>query len=224
MIETLLIVDLETQGLDPALHRVIEIGCVLWSVRHVCVIAAWSDLVQQDSNEAESVNRISTGSLALGLPHAAAIVRLRNFVARADVLVAHQAEFDASFLPDLNKPFVCSKYDIVWPLSKIGDSLVFLALAHGVPATRSHRALTDCLLLAHTFEAVARSGVDVSELMRLAMRPKARFIVAERDFDEARNNLARDNGFRFDWDKRVWRRTMARDDVAELPFAVVEEA
>ena len=32
-IETILIVDTETQGLDPQKHRVLEIGAVWWSVR-----------------------------------------------------------------------------------------------------------------------------------------------------------------------------------------------
>jgi DNA polymerase III epsilon subunit-like protein len=223
-VENLLIIDLETQGLDPAVHKIVEIGCVLWSVRHTCVVAAWSDLVAQETNEAQPINRISPEATRLGLPHAAAIVRLRNFVSRADVLVAHRAEFDAGFLPaDLGRPWVCSKFDIPWPSSKIGESLVFVALAHGVPVTRNHRALSDCLLLAHTFEAVERSGVSVSDLMALAMRPKSRFVVAARGFDEARNKLARDNGFQFDRGKKVWHRTMARDDVEALPFDVVEE-
>lgn len=225
MMDVLAIIDTETQGLDPAVHKIVEIGVVLWSIRHSCVVAAWSDLVHAETNEAESINRISAQATQLGLSHAASIARLRNFVARADVLVAHKAEFDASFLPaDLSKPWVCSKYDIKWPCSKLGESLVYVALAHGVAVTQSHRALADCLTLAHIFEAVARMGYSIADLMALAMRPKARFVVATRGFDEARNKLARENGFQFDREKKVWHRTMARDDVEALPFDVVEEA
>ena len=213
--ETLALIDVETQGLDPAQHKVIEIGCVLWSVRYACVIAAWSDLVQQESNEAEVTNRIPATALQLGLTQDSALTRLRNFVARADLLVAHRAEFDASFLPELGKPWVCSKFDIQWPGSKVGDGLVYVALALGVAVTTAHRALSDCLLLARIFEAAYQNGADIPALLQRAMRPKATFRGMQR-FDE--NQLAKDAGFQWDGTKKIRTRRMAIEDAAALPF------
>lgn len=217
-LETIAIIDTETSGLDPANDHVIEIGCVLWSIRWACVIATWSDLVQQSSNEAESVNNIPTGALDLGLVFHAAISRLRAFTARADVIVAHRAEFDSGFLPDIGKPWVCSKFDIEWPASKPGEGLAYVALAHGVPVTETHRALTDCLLLARVFEAAHRHhGADIRALLARAMRPRGLF-QALTSYEE--REMTKAAGFQWDPATKMWTRRIALDDVGALPFKV----
>lgn len=42
VIETVLIVDVETTGLDPKIDRICEVGAVLYSLNHQCVIATHS--------------------------------------------------------------------------------------------------------------------------------------------------------------------------------------
>jgi DNA polymerase-3 subunit epsilon len=216
--KTLAIIDSETTGIDPAKDNVIEIGCVLYSIEHRSVISTWSDLVQHTSNEAEAINKIPPATLPLGLPFITAMEILHSFVARADAIVAHRAEFDSAFLPGLKKPWVCSKFDVEWPQSKVGDSLVFVALAHDVPVTGAHRALTDCLLLARIFENAAKNfGADIQALLVKAMRPKALF-QAMTSYDE--REMTKQAGFQWDPAAKRWTRKMAIADVEALPFKV----
>ena len=52
----ILIVDVETTGVDAAKDRVIELGFVLWSVEHRCILEAYSSLISHHENPAEAVN------------------------------------------------------------------------------------------------------------------------------------------------------------------------
>ena len=211
-IETILIVDTETQGFDPQKHRVLEIGAVWWSVRFRTILAAWSELCQAPDNPAEHVNRIPAAALTYGLTFEQAIEGLKSRASRADAIVAHRASFDSSFVPDLGKPWICSKFDVPWPRSAPGDGLAYVAIAHDVPIVSAHRALADCLLLARCFEAVD----DVPGLLALAMRPRATFraIVSYDD-----RELAKKAGFRWQPEKKWWiRERLAIEDAALLPF------
>jgi len=219
-VDMIAIVDTETQGLDASVHSTIEVACVLWSVRAGSTIEAWSTLLEADENPAEPINRISTTALSMGMARTEAFARLLLMVERADIWMAHRAAFDASFLPDMPRPVVCSKFDIEWPRSKAGASLVEVALAHDVPVHANHRALTDCMLLAKVLERVVELGHDLPTILARAMRPKALFRVSDTNFDEARNALAKAHSFR--WEKPYWVRSMAIEDAASLPFAVTQ--
>jgi DNA polymerase III subunit epsilon len=213
-VENILILDTETSGLDPAVDRVVEIGAILWSVRHHTILKCWSTLVRGDSNAAEDINRIPAASLALGLPFEDAVRTLSMFVEMSDAIVAHRAEFDSSFLPTIRqRPWICSKYDIRWPNAKIGDGLVHICLANGIGVSSAHRALTDCLLLARLFESVG----DAAEAgLIYGLRPKAKFIAM---VPYARKDEAKKASFQ--WDGERWSRTMAIEDAEKLPFKVM---
>jgi DNA polymerase III subunit epsilon len=216
----LALVDSETTGLEPKDGAaLIEVGVVLWSIEHRCIIDCVSRLVQHPTNEAEAVNRIPPAALALGGPREAVLKMVRAFAARADVLVAHRAEFDQKFFGDLGRPWACSKFDVPWPRSKPGDGLVHVALAHGVGVVTAHRALTDCLTLAALFERVAELGHDVREMIRLALRPKAVFqaLVSNEERDKAKAL-----GFTWKADTKQWLRALPPEDAAKLPFPTRE--
>ena len=220
-IRTIACVDVETTGLLPETDRIVEVGCVLWSVEHRCIICAWSDLVVGDGNAAEAINRIPPAALPHGIEIDSAI-NLLHAHAMADALVSHRAEFDRSFLEAAGfrsqVPWICSKFDIEWPRSKVGDGLVPTALAHGVGVTRAHRALTDCLTLAYLFERVAESH-DLGPLLERALRPKATF-QALVSYDE--REMAKSAGFQWDGAKKRWTRRMAAEDAGLLGFRTQE--
>ena len=227
-IESIIIVDTETTGLDPSTCDLIEVAAVRYDVAHRCVVNSWATLVRARGNAAEAINRIPAAALlsAPGVPELVdATDALDGFIGngRASVWMAHRAEFDRGFIaasaPGLaaRMPWVCSKFDIEWPHSKPGASCVEMALAHGVPVVSAHRALTDCMLIANTLASV---GEQVPALLARAMRPRAVFAVRDTSFDAARNELAKANGFR--WEKPHWIRRMAVEDAASLPFAVRE--
>ena len=56
--KTLLLIDTETGGLDPAVYPLVEVGCVLWSVTERCAISSWSELIAGNRNQASAINGI----------------------------------------------------------------------------------------------------------------------------------------------------------------------
>ncbi len=217
-LDTLLILDTETTGTDPATDRIVEIGAVLWSVKHTCVLSAWSELVVGDGNAAEAINRIPSGALSSGLELAVALGALATLARRADAVVAHNAAFNRAFLgTDLGLPWVCSMDDLAWPRGSGGRSLTAIALAHDVGIVSAHRALADCLILARLFERVVELGYDVRDMLRLGLRPKATYqaLVSYAD-----RELAKAAGFTWDGETKRWTRRLAPEDAAGLPFRV----
>jgi DNA polymerase III subunit epsilon len=228
---TLIVTDTETQGLTPSVTcQAIEVACVLFDVASASVIESFSSLIRADANPCYDINRISVDSLAKA-PHPDYVwQRVTDMVTSAGPLcayVAHRAEFDRGFYPALlagRLPWICSKQDVSWPLSKPGESCVGMALAHGVPVVSAHRAMTDAMLIVRTLERVVELGHDLPAILARAMRPRALFMVADTSFDAARNELAKQAGFAWDNATRRWTKRIALDDVGSLPFAVKEVA
>lgn len=233
-IQSIVICDLETTGLDPNTDRIVELGAVLFSVRHSTVVSAFSTLVQGPGNGAEKINRIPSGAVMSAPVDIHAFNLLGGMVAIANsdgpaVFAAHRAEFDRSFLaasaPKLaaSLPWLCTKFDVSWPMSKPGASCVEMALAHGVPVVSAHRALTDCMLIANTLTAVAREH-DLGAILAQAMQPKSLFMIADTSFDEARNAKAKELGFAWNREARRWEKRMTVEQSEQAPFAVREVA
>ena len=228
-LNSVLFLDCETGGLDPTKDRLIELGLVSWSIEHACVVKAWSALVQGPSNEAESANHIPPKALALGLPLPTVLDYARKVAAGADVIVAHNASFDRSFLPELSRPWVCSMEDLKWTDDPKGfASLVSLALNFGLGVSHAHRALTDCITLARLFERLVERGVDIRAFLAHGLRPKAVFrsLAPFEDKDKVKS-------FGFHWaplpgeppDSKptTWWKRMAVEDAGALPFRVQQD-
>ncbi len=220
--KTLAVIDTETQGLDPATDACIEVAVILYDIEHRAPVESYASLIRAKGNAAEAVNRIAP-SLLESAPRGGDVWSVvRAMVARADAVVAHRAEFDVGFIPPSvlgECPVLCSKFDIEWPHGKLGDHLVHLALAHGVGVMEAHRALADCNLLVRLFQRVAEQGVDVPAMLARAMRPKVT-VIAQVSYDD--RAMAKSAGFAWDASGKFWHRSMAREDVAALPFTTRE--
>lgn len=213
-----LILDTETTGLDPALDRCIEVACILFDLEHAIPIASYASLIRAESNAAESVNRIPAGTLP-SAPEPAQVWRaVSYFAARADVILAHRAEFDRGFVPtevrEL-KPWVCTKFHVEWPHGKPGDHLVHLALAHGLGVLNAHRAMTDCDTIARLLTRVREMGHSLRTILERASRPRVK-LAALVSYDD--REKAKAAGFSWDGAAKRWWREMPVEDVASLPF------
>lgn len=232
-----LILDCETTGLDPAKDFVIEVGAILWSVEHRTSIAMYSSLLDSThANAAEAVNGIPAAILPSAPRPDDVWAEVRALASEADAFLAHNADFDRSFcLPHMPnqraKPWICTCTDIEWPgarraastdphRERPGQSLAALALAHGLGLSHAHRALTDCMTIARLLERCAELGHDIEAMLARGMRPKASFAVADTTYDPKRNELAKQNGFRWDPDRKLWWRRMPIEDAGALPFKV----
>jgi DNA polymerase-3 subunit epsilon len=220
MIRRCLIVDTETTGLDPKTDNLIEIGAILYDVKNQCSLVSFSTLRNASLNAAESINRIPAAALC-DFYDSNPVGELDVFtplIADAEVIVAHNADFDRSWLDDpwLDRPWLCTREDFTWPRqTKPGQSLVTLALDHGIGVASAHRALTDCRLIARLFDQMP----DLQAMFARAMRPKALFRALVSYDDREKAKAA---GFQWDAATKQWSRRMAIEDAAALPFKTVQ--
>lgn len=231
--KTLLLLDTETTGLDPAKERVIEVAVARYDIEHATVVESFASLITAPDNDAEHINRIPAGFLP-GAPEARPVwERVQELALRSDVIVAHRVEFDRAFvnaalaalelstvgLADADGkaiPWVCSKFDIDWPRQdKPGASLVMLALALDLGVAYAHRAMADVDLVARVFTRVKELGGDLPALIQRGLRPKSK-IISLAPFEQ--KDVVKKNGFAWDPDGKIWWRNMVPEDATTLPF------
>jgi DNA polymerase-3 subunit epsilon len=171
---TLLIVDLETTGLNPKTAHVIELGAILYSIPHHCVIQQFSTLLPALENSAENINKISPSATQIVTDFNLLINQFQIWVDQADYLIAHNAKFDKKWfgngiLPIIDKPWLCTYEDFIWPKNNKPTSLVKTALNHGITVGTSHRALSDCQLIADLFEYIGSHQENFETIFSLAI-------------------------------------------------------
>lgn len=212
------IVDTETSGLDLATGELLEVAVALWSF-DLGLVHAGSVPVRAEANGAAAVNGIPLALVqSFGRTRDGLDVWLAGMTAGADAIVAHNADFDRQWLPELHgRPWICTANDVAWPESLTSRSLAALALAHGVGVVDAHRALADVMTLVRLFGAVQARGHSMRELLSAGLRPKATFRALV-SYDE--REKAKAEGFRWDAGRRVWVRKMAVEDASRLPFKV----
>lgn len=211
------ILDTECTGLDPERDKTIEVAVMLFDVKHAQPVASFASLIKGDSNEAYAINGIPPTMLPDA--HEAELVwrAVRWIIGPAQVVIAHNAQFDKQFTPDLGKIWVCSENDILWPGRARAGSLASLALSLGLGVASAHRAAADVDTLARILTRIAEKGHSLEAMLLHAMRPKV-MVHSLAPFEQ--KDKVRDAGFRWNPDQKVWWRIMPLEDVEALPFRV----
>lgn len=218
-----LLLDTETTGFREEGGECIEVAIVVYDILHCAPLLSFASLINATSNAAEAINGIPVAMLQEAPMPELVWNRVFEIAKHCDVIVAHRAEFDRDFVaPEVRdiKPWICSKFDIEWPKTKvIGESLVSLALQHGVGVTAAHRALTDCDILARLFTRVAELGVDLEAMLERGLRPKNLFYSLA-PFEK--KDIVKAHGFAWDPSRhgKNWYRYMPVSDTEALPFRV----
>ena len=219
-----LLLDTETTGVDPAVDRIIEVGACLYDLELGCPLESYASLIQAPpDNPAERANGIPPAALPSGNHAIAVWRRVVELAQTANVLVAHNAEFDQPFVRAAgiaslaDRTWVCTMSDFQWDSDS--KKLVEIALGYGLGIASAHRALTDVDTMARILTRVKQLGGDLPALFRRAARPKALFY-AQVSYDN--RQIAKDHGFSWDPEKhgKNWYRRMPPEDVADLPFSV----
>jgi DNA polymerase-3 subunit epsilon len=221
MIRRACLVDTETTGLNPATDHVIEVAATIFNFEYNAPETIFSSLCFAETNAAEAINQIPVGLLLTAPPAEAVWAHVIKMASLCDIVIAHRAEFDRSFSsPEMQAmTWVCSKFDIEWPKGKLGDSLVPLALQHGISVHGAHRAATDVDIMCRLFARVGDMGADWETILRRAMRPKKLFYSLA-PFEE--KDIVKAHGFQWDPAKygKNWARRMPIEDAEKLPFRV----
>jgi DNA polymerase-3 subunit epsilon len=225
--ENILIVDTETTGLDPNDGgQVLEIGTILFNVPTRTILHMASTLFYAEENPAYEINRIdveATKKVKLYLSEMT-VSLICNLIQNSDAIVAHNAEFDRKWIKkipyvgEISEPakWICTKEDVVWPLRKGTPlNLVHICCDLGVPIITNHRALDDCLLLCKAIDRIDDIDYFLNE------SGKGRLLYqAHVSYDDRK--LAKDNGFKWDPEKKGWFILMKPDDAQSMPFLVKE--
>lgn len=149
-------IDLETTGLHPGDDAIVEIGAV--RVENGQITAEFQQLIDPERpmpEEASAVNHI-TDDMLRGMPKIRQVIpALIDFIGD-DVLVAHNARFDARFI---NQAFMRNRFRVpanwfdtmelarYWPDSP-NKKLASLIAAAGIENDEAHRALGDARAVA----------------------------------------------------------------------------
>ena len=221
-VESVLIIDTETTGLDENNDEVIEIGCILYNVPFKSVLSQLSFLLPVKNNDAEFINGISADVSNIIQPWKEGMQFFLKLIDSCDFIVAHNAAFDKKWfgkgaLPKIEKEWICSLDDINWSFKKnikSRPSVTDLALAFNIPVWNLHRALSDCYYISEVFKRID----NLEEILIKATEPKYLYkaIVSYED-----RLLAKNAGFR--WNSPVhgaWTRKLSETEAIELDFKV----
>lgn len=176
-ITNVLIVDTETTGLDPNNGaKLIEIGALLYSVKHKAILQEFSTLLPCEENAAEKINKINPAITEPTYNTFFATSFLCSMASTADAIVAHNKQFDLKFMRThsgmdiqfFTMPWICTKDDFKWPIMLKRKRLQDICEAYGVSYANAHRALADCRLIADCFSQVA----ELERELQLAMQPR----------------------------------------------------
>lgn len=229
-----LVLDTETTGLSHAADKIIELAMLLVSVDRdtglpfgpVELFEGFEDPGMPIPPIAKEVTGISDEMVAGQRLDDAAVEAL---VARADLVVAHNAGFDRPFVEArfpgfAAKPWACSFMDIDWKAAGAGSSkLSALANDQGW-FYDAHRALVDChALLQVLTRPVGDSGRNgLQQLMAAASQPSFRLRATGAPFES--KDLLKERGYRWDGEARVWHRPLASQDALDAELVWLKES
>ena len=175
------VLDVETTGLNPLRHRIIEVALVeLDGAGRVA--GEWSTLVRPQGGavqtEALAVNGIRMDEIAAAPPEGKVAEELARRLLPDATIIAHHAPFDLGFLhflfvrhglPPWSGDFICTRtaFGVLVPGHK--RALHHVAAYFGVTIEGRHRALGDARATAEVYRRLADMarvrGIDLHNLL-----------------------------------------------------------
>lgn len=208
-----IIVDVETTGLEPNHDSIIEIGiCEFgWTKDEAPKLLSTYGALQDPGIAIPSEITKLTGITNACLRDQAIDWRVvRQSWDRAQIVIAHNAEFDRGFLQNIAelrgepKHWACSVRHIDWVEKGFGTrKLQYLAAEHGFVNPFAHRAVFDC---ATTFRLIQP---HMAELVKRSYEPEIRFYAVGSPFES--KDILKAHHYRWDTEKRVWHKTVVQD-------------
>ncbi len=222
-VEVVVIVDVETTGLDHRRDEVIELGMLRFEHRDgdvLRVTGAMSALREPGTSILPEITRLTGITPDMVMGHRIDADAVADMLAGVDLVIAHNAAFDRPFCEALHPAFsrlswACSVDEVDWAAAgfegaKLGHLLLQSGRFHD-----GHRALDDCHALLHLLcllRLEAGSGEAVSLLSDLvASASEARIRIYADGAPFERKDLLKARGYRWFPGSQTARRAWWRD-------------
>lgn len=208
------VIDTETNGLDPDLHKIIELAAVKMTICDIqgdlLVIdppIAWLEYPGVPlSPEIEALTGISDHDL---VGHAFDDATIAACFDDVDLIVAHNAKFDCAFFkkrfPSLRHPWACSFSEVDWSLHGLegGRSVTSLLTAAGHFPEQAHRAGPDAFAVACLLAIPARDDRTIAaHLVERARKPTHKLHAFGAPYSV--KDALKAGGYRWCASQRVW--------------------
>lgn len=206
------IVDTETTGTDPLQDEIIDIAVVTLEVdaegEIVGIVSSGEALRDPHMPIPPYITKLTGITDADVRGRVIDLDRLEHRLSKADVLIAHNAQFDIAFIENLmpglaGAAWACSANDFDW----LGAGLDGRKLGHLLMQigrfNDAHRAMADVVSLIHLLaHRLPHGGTVIGELLANAEKPTVRFEATGASFD--RRSLLKARGYRWDARQKVW--------------------
>jgi len=206
----ILIIDIETTGLDPDKDKIIEFGAALCDWKTKKPVYLLSENIQFD-DEIDPMITDLTGietymvKAPYAVPLKTAFFMLNRIAQKADYYCAHNAKFDFGFiLPAAkevgiqipNKPIIDSRTDLPVKLTQRSFKLNYMLSDHGLFNPFAHRAVFDCLSVFKLMQQYKLK--DILELQ------ESEIMTIKANVGYTGRELARDYGFHWHGATKKW--------------------
>lgn len=188
------VIDFETTGLDPSRDEIIEVAAVRFRYSDRDEITGISDTFQSFNEPSApipaEVTELTGITDAMVAGHKINEAALESFVSDANVVIAHNADFDRKFAERSwaffqQKHWGCSMKEIDWQKHGFGGTKLAYLLADAGLFHDAHRAIGDCQaaleLLARPLPATSTTAFAV--LVDRARRKKFRIWAKNSPYD-----------------------------------------
>ena len=227
------IVDTETTGLDHNKDAIIELGMVKFEYDPnsgivTRIVNTFNELEQPPfpiPPESTAVNGI-TDAMVYGSRIDDTAVE--HFVNDANIIIAHNAQFDRQFLEKRLPIFkelawCCSLNQIPWLLEGLGSvKLDYLAFKFGFFYS-AHRAEEDCLALLEILRQPLPKSGELTLKMLLSCSAKRRYKINATGAPFESKNKLKLRGYRWDGNNKVWNTTVIGDDNIKIEVAWLKQ-
>jgi len=215
------ILDLETTGLNVKEDKIIEIALKVIKIDKIdgsiiSLEGSYESFQDPGFHIEDKISKITGIDDEMVAGQDIDWMRVGEIVQNTDIMVAHNAQFDRSFMDrymplSKDKIWACSVKDIDWLNRGFAKgSLELLSIWHGFYYD-SHRAMNDVDAVIHLITHPSNNNKPVIELIKNSQIPYYEVIASNSPYES--KDILKSNNYRWNSDKKYWWKRVSKDDI-----------